>query len=244
MYSVVFRFIVICGFVLFCSIYSPAFSHKKIAQHGTWTVAEVPKNAVYVLASPQRSQGKYSKRGRVYAMATFWHKGEASIHFEQGYTVKKGVPITVSILDKHKKIIKKYKFLPHKEELWAPANLDKDVMAWMKKGYYMIVDAISSRGTKTKDTYNLSGISKSLQVAARKQTKKPYAKKTIKAKTVQPQKKKASPKKSMPSKNKAKKVVSSKKEIVKNTKKPTPTKVISQQKKSGKKVLVVNKPAK
>jgi|GEM_PF-608003 len=166
------RYIVLVGCLIFSSAQCSALAHKKIAQHGSWTVAEVPKNAIYVLASPERSQGKYSKRGRVYAMITFWHKGDTSIHFEQGYMIKKNSPVMISILDKKKKPIKKYKFFPHKEELWAPASLDKEVLSWMRKGYYMIVDSVSSRGTKTKDTYNLSGVSKSLTAGSNRQIKK------------------------------------------------------------------------
>ncbi len=235
-------FLVIVSFIFFDCL-ALAANHRKIAQHGVWTVAEVPKKAVYVLSSPERSEGKYSKRGRAYAMITFWQKGESTIHFEQGYTVKPDSNIRVSILDKNKKLIQKYKFIPHNEEIWAPANLDGKIISFMKNGYYMIVESSSSRGTKTKDTYNLSGVAKAVNEASRRQSKKTPVKKAL-------AKKKRSVKKTTIRKIPAKKVVSAKKVLAKkavSAKRQMPEKKTAAKKnpikKSKKRPLVINKSA-
>ena len=45
---------------------------------------------------------------------------------------------------------------------------DKDIVAAMKRGSRMIVDGVSSRGTKTKDTYSLTGFTSAYKAISNK----------------------------------------------------------------------------
>ena len=55
------------------------------------------------------------------------------------------------------------------DNAWAPDNAtDKKLVETMKRGERMIVEGVSARGTKTKDTYSLSGFSSAYKAISQK----------------------------------------------------------------------------
>ena len=90
------------------------------------------------------------KRGDVYILVyRINKKPETIIQINSGYPYKNTEPVNVKI-DK-----KNYEFYADEDSAWT--NNDKEVVYAMKKGINLTVSGISSRGTKTVDTYTLSG---------------------------------------------------------------------------------------
>ena len=90
------------------------------------------------------------KRGEVYILVYRINKNpEAIIQINSGYPYKDEEPVNVKI-DK-----KNYEFYSEEDNAWT--NKDDEVIYAMKKGIELTVFGISSRGTKTIDTYTLNG---------------------------------------------------------------------------------------
>ena len=77
------------------------------------------------------------------------------VSFIAGYAFKKDSSVEVSIGDEA------FKLFTQGDGAWAPdKEADAALVAAMIKGRGMVVKGISSRGTKTMDTYSLSGFTK------------------------------------------------------------------------------------
>ena len=116
---------------------------------------EAGKPVCVMSAEPQKSQGKYTKRGTVLAIISHRPKEKriGEVGFQAGYTFKKGSEATVTIDKK-----KTFKLFTQDGHAWAyDANADKDLTAAMRAGHNMVIEGTSSRGTLTTDTYSLSG---------------------------------------------------------------------------------------
>ena len=106
------------------------------------------------------------KRGDIYAIVTHRpaEKSYNVINFVAGYNYKSGSKVSVKIGAKLFNNL-----FTNGTNAWAPdATTDKQIVEAMKKGQRMIVDGVSIKGTKTKDTYSLSGFSKAYQVISAK----------------------------------------------------------------------------
>jgi hypothetical protein len=128
---------------------------QEIGRFGDWaayTMVQDGKKVCYAASTPKESEGKYTRRGDVYALITH-RPGEATnvISFHAGYPFAPGATVVLTI-DK-----KQYKLFTEGETAWAPNNLDKEIAIAITNGSKMAVDGISGRGTKTKDVYSLNG---------------------------------------------------------------------------------------
>lgn len=147
---------------------SPAFAGdpQAIGTFGDWqavTFDENGKTGCYITSKPTKEEGKYSQRGRVYALVTHRpaDKTYDVVSFVAGYTYGDSGDVTVTIDQTN------FSLFTHKDSAWAPdAAIDKKLVDAMKKGNRMIVKGKSSRGTATTDTYSLSGFSKAYQAIA------------------------------------------------------------------------------
>ena len=75
------------------------------------------------------------------------------VNFVAGYDYKKGSGVVVKI-----GTTSFNNLFTSGDNAWAPdASTDKKLVDAMKRGQRMIVEGMSSRGTKTKDTYSLAG---------------------------------------------------------------------------------------
>ncbi len=121
-----------------------------------YKTTQAGKPLCYMAGEPKKAVGKYKKRGKIYAMVS--HRPGAktfdvfSVH--AGYTYKEGSSVTVGIGGDS------FTLFTHGDVAWArKASHDRALVRAMKAGRDMVVRGVSSRGTKTTDTYSLLGFS-------------------------------------------------------------------------------------
>ncbi|MBO5442715.1 MAG: invasion associated locus B family protein [Alphaproteobacteria bacterium] len=150
-----------------------AATQQMIGEYDDW-VAYYHKDAggivCYMASAPKRDEGKYTKRGDIYAVVTH-RPGEKSfdvVNFVAGYTFKPGSKVTVKI---GKTTISR--LFTSEDKAWAVSDkVDKELVNAMKKGERMIVHGVSSKGTNTKDTYSLAGFTGAYKAISSKCKKK------------------------------------------------------------------------
>lgn len=145
-------FIAVAGFLL------PQSTHAELIDNfGAWSAFQEDEGSnrvCYIGSTPKKQRGKYKKRGETYVLVTHRpaEKTRGVISIKAGYTYKKGSDVTVNIGSQ------RFSLFTDKDHGWArDAASDKKLVAAMRAGSQMIVSGISSRGTKTSDTYSLSG---------------------------------------------------------------------------------------
>ena len=132
---------------------------KQIGTFKDWSAHSEGKaktRTCWIYSEPVKDEGKYSKRGRIYLLVTHRpaEKTINQVQFTAGYTFKKGSPVKVAIGSK------KFQLFTNADTAWARSVKDDSALvAAMRSGSKMIVTGQSSRGTRTKDTYSLAGIS-------------------------------------------------------------------------------------
>jgi invasion protein IalB len=147
----------------------PAFAAEQveIGTFGVWSAYTFEENGntvCYMAANPAKSEGKYSKRGEVVAMVT--HRPAENtknvFSYMAGYGYKKGSDVLITIDGK------KFKLFTQNDMAWAadPAA-DTNLAAALQKGSKMIVEGTSTKGTKTKDTFSLSGSTKAYEAISK-----------------------------------------------------------------------------
>lgn len=149
--------IILCGAVILASR-AFAAAPQVIGEYGDWTAYyyKEGKNSVcYMVSTPKKDEGKYSKRGNIYAVVTHRpaEKSFDVVNFDAGYVFKSGAPFTVKI--GHNTVSS---FFTEQGKAWTlNEETDKKMVSLMKNGERMIVDGVSAKGTPTKDTYSLKG---------------------------------------------------------------------------------------
>jgi hypothetical protein len=152
------RYLVIALIAAFTVSTVPA-SAKQIAAFKGWSAHSEGKGKTrtcWIYSEPVKDEGNYKKRGRIYLLVTH-RPGEKTfnqVQFTAGYTYKKGNSVQVAIG------AKKFELFTKGDTAWAWSTKDdRNLATAMRGGARMVVTGQSSRGTKTKDTYSLSGIS-------------------------------------------------------------------------------------
>ena len=152
------RYLVIALIAAFAVSTVPA-SAKQIAAFKGWSAHSEGKGKTricWIYSEPVKDEGNYKKRGRIYLLVTH-RPGEKTfnqVQFTAGYTYKKGSAVQVAIG------AKKFDLFTNGDTAWARSTKDdRNLATAMRGGARMVVTGQSSRGTKTKDTYSLSGIS-------------------------------------------------------------------------------------
>ncbi len=136
---------------------SYAASPALIGTFGDWKAYSYKEDSgqvCFMSAIPKKAEGKYSKRGDIYAMVTHRpsEKSRDVFSYITGYTYKSGADITVKI-DGDKFIL-----AGQGENAWTTSDeMDRKLAIALQKGSSMIVEGVSSHGTKTKDTFSLKG---------------------------------------------------------------------------------------
>lgn len=138
---------------------APALAQEltELGGHGKWTALSFKdgKNTVcYMASAPVKQSGKYSKRGDPYALITNRPatKSAGEVSFVAGYSFKKDAPVKVTVGDRS------FELFTTDDRAWSPdQGTDGNLVKAMIRGNRMRVQGISSRGTKTTDTYSLSG---------------------------------------------------------------------------------------
>ena len=107
-------------------------------------------------SAPTREQGKYTRRGDVYAFVTrrASAKGGDRVGFEAGYPFADASTVTVQVDGSRFRLE-----TTGSTAFAASPTIGKQLVAAMRAGRKMVVKGTSRRGTATRDTYSLLGFS-------------------------------------------------------------------------------------
>jgi len=130
---------------------------ERLGQHQKWSayvVKDEGANHCFAYSEPTKSEGKYATRGKVSISISHRpsDKVRNEVSFTAGYSFKPDSTLEVDIDGK------KFKLFVDGDSAWAetPA-IDKALVAAIQSGKKMVARGTSERGTKTVDTYSLSG---------------------------------------------------------------------------------------
>ena len=137
---------------------SPAVEPKFLGTFEKWSAYAVQAQKgkhCFVYSEPSDQKGKYKSRGKV--SVTVSHrpadKVRNEVSFSAGYSFKPDSQLEV-VIDG----TKKFMLFVDGGSAWAPdTQTDQDLRKAIVSGKKMVVTGRSSRGTKTVDTYSLSG---------------------------------------------------------------------------------------
>lgn len=150
---------------------TPALANSpvELGQYGDWTAYSYKegKNTVcYMASTPKKDEGNYKVRGDIYAIVTHRpaEKSYDVVNFVAGYNYKKNSNVVVKI-----GATTFNNLFTSGTNAWAPDNTtDKKLVKEMKRGQKLTVEGVSFKGTKTKDTYSLSGFSRAYNAISAK----------------------------------------------------------------------------
>ena len=119
-------------------------------EKGSWNFVK-EDNYCFIGSLPVSSDIPEGKiRGDVYILVYRINKDtDTIVQINSGYPYKNEEPVNIRIVKKN------YEFYADQDSAWT--NNDSEVIYAMKKGINLTVFGISSRGTKTIDTYTLNG---------------------------------------------------------------------------------------
>ena len=146
----------------FATVSAPALAQEGLQDLGTFkdwqahSYKEGGKLVCTMFSVPKSSEGDYSKRGEVYVFVTHRpaHKRIDEVSVNIGYTFKKGAPVNVVISGTT------HEMFSDRSTAWTrDAKSDRALVRAMRAGAEMIVQGVSGRGTRTTDTFSLSGFS-------------------------------------------------------------------------------------
>lgn len=141
----------------------------EIGEYGDWTAYTYKEGkglVCYMASTPKKDEGNYKVRGDIYAVVTHRpaDKSYNVVNFVAGYTYKKGEKVSVKIGTTTFNSL-----FTNGDNAWASdAATDKKLVEAMKRGEKMIVEGVSARGTKTKDTYSLTGFTNAYKAISAK----------------------------------------------------------------------------
>ncbi len=153
-----FIFSVFAGlFFVGASSQANAGEPRLLGTYGDWSAyifVEDGKKVCYMASKPRKHEGKYSRRGEIFALVT--HRpaeGTKNVFsYITGYDYKAGSEATIDI-GKNRFVL-----FTQDDTAWAPdAQGDGKIAKAIRDGSTMIVRGVSSRGTKTKDSFGLKG---------------------------------------------------------------------------------------
>ena len=154
--------------VIALGLSSPAAAGELIDLFGDWQaftdVDGQSKRLCHAATIPTKSVGKYKKRGAAYVMVAHFpaDKQFDVVSIEAGYTYKPGAEVTVRIDQLT------FKLAVDGSTAWARTpKEDRALVRALKAGKGLIVEGVSSRGTKTTDTYSLKGSTGALKAIDR-----------------------------------------------------------------------------
>ncbi len=146
-----------------------AAAPEMIGEYGDWVAYYYRDKAgpvCYMASTPKKDEGKYSRRGDIYAVITHRpaEKSFDVVNFNAGYTYKPDSKVIVKIGAKTFD-----RLFTSADKAWSVSDaVDKKIVDAMKRGSRMVVHGTSSKGTNTKDTYSLSGFSSAYRAISNK----------------------------------------------------------------------------
>ncbi len=151
--------------VLSCT---PAFAENPslLQKYGDWSAYGTASNpkVCFAVAQPKDISPKNVKRGPIYFYVSAWPDDKVAneVSVKMGYPFKPGATVTVNVgSDKFELFTKEEGAFVEKPET------ETALIEAMRKAPNMTVDGVSARGTKTSDTYSLSGAGDALDRIAK-----------------------------------------------------------------------------
>ena len=138
----------------------------RIKQHNAWgayTYAGTSGKICYVLSIPEQKEPSDRDHGDVFFMVARHpgQQGNLEPQFKVGYPFKEASKVTLSIDGKS------FSMYTQGDSAWIEnAAQEPDVISAMRAGSSMSLSGQSRRGTQTKYTYSLSGVTASLKEIA------------------------------------------------------------------------------
>jgi len=123
-----------------------------------WIVSQPTKTAAF-----RNGRSVQVNRGDIFLMISIRPADDVSneVSFLSGYPFKKGSEVKASVGGK------KFTLFTEGENAWAPSDADdKALVDAFRRGARAKVEGVSKRGTKTVDTFSLSGFTAALEAAA------------------------------------------------------------------------------
>lgn len=157
---------VVCAFA-FLPINTGAQSIEQLGEFNAWRAfrfQEGGSRVCYMASQPVKSEGDYTKRGQVFWLVT--HRPALQrlnvSSFVAGYPFEKGSTVTVAFdQGNHMTMFTK------DETSWLRDEDDIPAITKMKRGLKMVITGVSQRGTKTLDTFSLSGFTAAYNTISR-----------------------------------------------------------------------------
>lgn len=148
----------------FSPLAAQASDPVNLGTFGKWEAYEFEEpgggKVCYMMAKPDKDEGDYKKRGEIVALIT--HRpaeGTKNVFsYMSGYSYKKGADVNLTIDGK------KFTLFTQNDMAWAAdAAADTALTNAIQKGSNMVVQGVSGKGTKTKDTFSLKGSTKAYE---------------------------------------------------------------------------------
>jgi hypothetical protein len=139
-----------------------------LGEYGDWVAYYLRDNSgpiCYMASAPKADEGKYTKRGDIYVVVTHRpnDKSYNVVNVNAGYTYKGNSEAEMKIG------AQTFKLFTNGDKAWALSDTeDKKIVEAMKRGSRMIVNGVSARGNKTKDSYSLNGFSSAYKAISNK----------------------------------------------------------------------------
>lgn len=155
------------SFVLITGSSTHAQEAGLIDVFGDWSAFSLKldgKPVCYIGSVPVKSAGKYTQRGDIVFMVTHRPADQAIgvVNFQTGYTFKVGEDAILNIGDVT------FKLFTDGQDAWArDVKSDQAIVLALIKGTRMVIKGISSRGTKTTDTFSLKGFTAAYKAASK-----------------------------------------------------------------------------
>lgn len=125
-----------------------------IGRYGDWraySFQEKGQKVCFMIATPQKQEGKFKKRGEVSFFVTRWPDTRSdTVNISSGYIFKKGRDASVTVDNQS------FPIFTQGQKGWARDQaMDNAIVAALRRGTVMRVEGRSSRNTLTVDTYSL-----------------------------------------------------------------------------------------
>ena len=152
------RTFLVLALAFFISAPAMAQDAKLLGEFSDWEAyreSDGGKPVCYMGAQPKKTQGKYKKRGETYILITHRpaKKSFGVVSLRAGYAFKKYTEATATIgADTFRLFTDVGHAFAHDKKT------DVALVKAMIRGARMIIQGISSRGTKTTDIYSLKGV--------------------------------------------------------------------------------------
>jgi invasion protein IalB len=136
---------------------------RSVSKAGDWTVYAHDGKAqriCFVTAQPRSTDPKSVNRDPVHFFVSGWPKDgvRSEVSIKLGYPAKKDADVSVTVGTTAFRL-----FASNDRAFVADPTEELKLIEALKKGSSMIVQATSERGTVTRDTYSLQGLSQALQ---------------------------------------------------------------------------------